>query len=146
VWVWCQDMVVMSTLPLVLLAVVMLLLNGGVFGAMPAAGGRMIRVRKDGDTGQQCLTSTDCGSDECCVQPQLGSSESFCSPMRSYGDRCSSQMKDYMGNSEVFIGECPCKPWLACKAFASISFCIPTKDSLQEIPEKRFIQNLPGQG
>ncbi|CAL4125988.1 unnamed protein product, partial [Meganyctiphanes norvegica] len=117
----------------------------------PAAGGRMIRVRKDvyipsGDTAQPCVTSIDCPPEECCVQPQLGSNESFCSPMRSYGDRCSSQMKDYIGNTEVFIGECPCKPWLACKAFASISFCIPYTDSHLDIPEKRFLQNLHRQG
>ncbi|CAL4173685.1 unnamed protein product, partial [Meganyctiphanes norvegica] len=118
----CTEMMVISVLPITL--AVVLLLNGVVLAVMPAAGGRMIRVRKDGDTAQRCETTIDCGPEECCVQPHLGSSESFCSPMKGYGDRCFAHMETFMGNTGVFIGECPCIPWLACKTFSSISFCI----------------------
>ncbi|CAL4223220.1 unnamed protein product, partial [Meganyctiphanes norvegica] len=134
-------MVTKSILPMVL-AVVMLL-NGVVFATspfLPAAGGRMIRVRKDvyspvEKAAKKCGSSIDCGPEECCVQPYFGSTTKFCSPMKGYGHQCSARLEMFMGGTGISIGECPCQPGLACKKLTRISFCVPYM-------QKRFIQNL----
>ncbi|CAL4156874.1 unnamed protein product, partial [Meganyctiphanes norvegica] len=120
---WCPVMVFLAIFHVVLALV--MVLQGLVDAGMPAAGGRMIRIRKDGSTVQQCLTSGDCGPDECCVQSRFTRTLTFCYPMKDLGHQCSPRMQILMGKSEIFIGGCPCKAGLACEMSSSDSFCVP---------------------